>query len=89
MSDPTPDEDCSLVLQRLAAFLDGECTDTDADEIRAHLEYCDTCVEDADVALALKALVKRCCAPQPCPEGLRSRIVTTYTVRTVTWTQEL
>lgn len=78
-------EDCAAVLNRLYEFLDGECAEDVADEIRAHLDACDNCVEDADVALALKALVKRCCGRACAPPSLRTRIMTQHL--TVTYTR--
>jgi anti-sigma factor (TIGR02949 family) len=73
-----PNADCAAVLARLAQFLDGECVEAEADEIRGHLDACDRCVEDADVALALKALVQRCCRAAAAPQTLRTAIWTTY-----------
>lgn len=73
-------DDCSLVLARLWQFLDGECDETEADEIRNHLDACDHCVEDADTALALKALVQRCCRKTTAPETLRVKLTTIYSV---------
>jgi len=70
--------DCDAVLTRLYAFLDGECSEHEADDIRHHLDACDQCVEDAEAALALKALVQRCCRTASAPQTLRSRILSTY-----------
>ncbi len=82
----TPEsDDCAAVLRRLYLFLDGECLESEADEIRAHLDACESCVEDADVALALKALVKRCCGGACAPSHLRDRIFTQY--RAVSYTR--
>lgn len=78
MHDISPDPECAAVLEKLFEFLDGECSDPQADEIRSHLDACDRCVEDADVALALKALVKRCCGSGPAPASLRASIMTQY-----------
>ncbi len=85
MSEQPGYDDCGVVLSHLYVFLDGECCEADADAIRAHLEVCDHCVEDADVALALRALVKRCCRATAAPEELRARIMTQY--RSVTYTR--
>lgn len=73
-------DDCDAVLARLYEFLDGECPEADADAIRAHLDACEHCVEDADAAVALQALVKRCCCGPTAPPALRERILTTYSV---------
>jgi len=73
-----PAADCAAVLAKLAQFLDGECAEAEADEIRGHLDACDRCVEDADVALALKALVQRRCRAAAAPQTLRASILTTY-----------
>lgn len=77
--------ECAPILARLYVFLDGECPETEADVIRAHLDVCDHCVEDAEVALALKALVRRCCTESTPPAGLRARVVTTY--RSISYTR--
>lgn len=74
----TPDRDCAAVLNRLYAFLDGECVEAEADTIRTHLDACDNCVEDADVAQALKALIKRGCHAEAAPATFRTRILTQY-----------
>ncbi|HOA88987.1 mycothiol system anti-sigma-R factor [Propioniciclava tarda] len=73
-----PASDCSAVLDRLWEFLDGECSEAEADEIRQHLDACDRCVEDADVAVALKALVQRCCRTASAPTTLRTSIMKQY-----------
>ena len=83
----TPDHeahDCSRVLAHLYEFLDGECDEAEADEIRHHLDACDRCVEDADTALALKHLIQRCCREATAPESLRLRLTTQYTRVTYT-----
>jgi len=77
-------EDCTWVLERLHQFLDGECPDIEADEIRHHLDACDRCVEDADTVLALKALVQRCCRRATAPADLRLRLTTQYSRVSIT-----
>nr|NLI50988.1 mycothiol system anti-sigma-R factor [Propionibacterium sp.] len=88
MSDPVGHEahdDCSWVLERLYQFLDGECPEVEADDIRHHLDACDRCVEDADAVLALKALVQRCCRQSAtAPPELRLRLTTQYSRVSIT-----
>ncbi len=82
---PEPEaHDCARVLAHLHEFLDGECAELEADEIRHHLDACDRCVEDADTLVALKALVRRCCRQQAAPEDLRVRLTTRYSRVSIT-----
>lgn len=70
--------ECDAVIAKLYEFLDGECCEELEDEIRSHLDICDHCAEDAEVVLALKALVKRCCCQESAPASLRARITAQY-----------
>lgn len=76
--------DCARVLARLHQFLDGECAEAEADEIRQHLDACDRCVEDADTVLTLKALVRRCCRHTTAPDDLRVRLTARYSRVSIT-----
>jgi len=68
--------DCTFVLARVHAFLDGELDEREADALRRHLDACEHCLDEADLAAALKRLVRRSCAGHPAPPTLRLRIVT-------------
>jgi anti-sigma factor (TIGR02949 family) len=83
----TPDfEDCTSVLRSLYAFHDNELSAAEADEIRQHLMACEPCLDHFQVEDALRVLIRRCCADERAPEGLRLRMRATYS-RTVTFTE--
>lgn len=69
---------CGHVKQQLNQFLDKELEESDADDIRRHLQACEPCMDDFEVALAIRHLLRRCCN-QPAPETLRRRVVTQIT----------
>ena len=71
--------DCSEVLHRVYEYLDGEMTRDDTDKIAHHLEACSPCLKQYDLDQALKALVKRSCACEEAPEGLRTQIMARIT----------
>ncbi len=74
---PTPptSEDCEHVLERIHEFLDHEVDTATGDEIRAHLNECEPCLDRFDVEQAVKAVVQRCCGNDVAPSHLRLRIV--------------
>ncbi|GAB3704006.1 mycothiol system anti-sigma-R factor [Mariniluteicoccus flavus] len=77
-SDHAPDlesDDCTVVLGRVHQFLDHELDEASCDEIRAHLDACEPCLEDFDAEQAIKQLVSRCCRGEAAPEGLKSSIM--------------
>jgi anti-sigma factor (TIGR02949 family) len=75
-------EDCTDVLRSLYAFHDNELSVAEADEIRQHLMACEPCLDHFQVEDALRVLIRRCCADEKAPEGLRMRVRATYS-RTV------
>ena len=75
-------EDCTDVLRSLYAFHDNELSVAQADEIRQHLMACEPCLDHFQVEDALRVLIRRCCADEKAPEGLRMRVRATYS-RTV------
>lgn len=77
---PSPDHvNCGDVARRVHEFLDGELLEADADELRAHIDACEQCLDEVDVVAALKALVRRSCEGAHAPDALRLRIVTQVT----------
>ncbi|PZU43694.1 MAG: mycothiol system anti-sigma-R factor [Arsenicicoccus sp.] len=76
--------DCASVLLRLFEFVDNETEPVDKARIQAHLDECGSCLAEYDRDLLLKALVRRACARQSAPEGLRSQILTRITSTHVT-----
>ena len=73
------EQDCSVVLQRVTAFLDHELDEASTEVIRLHLEACERCVEDFDAEHAIKQLVNRCCPEEKAPQQLRVSIMTSIT----------
>lgn len=71
--------DCAAVARTVHAFLDGELPEADADDLRAHLDACEQCLDEVEVVNALKALVRRSCEGAHAPDALRLRIVTQVT----------
>ena len=74
------DAECEHVLARVYEFLDHEVDTATGDEIRAHLNECEPCLDRFDVEQAVKALVKRCCGNERAPERLRVSIMTSISV---------
>lgn len=72
---PAQDEDCAQVLSRVHAFLDHELDAASCDEVRAHLEACEPCMDNFDAEQGVKQLVNRCCRGDAAPQGLRSSIM--------------
>lgn len=81
MSDwPPPDQiNCAEVARRVHAFLDGELLETDADDLRAHIDACEQCLDEVAVVAALKRLLQRSCGRVHAPDALRFRIVAQVT----------
>ncbi|GEM_PF-629757 len=73
--------ECDGVLERIYAVLDGEVSAGEIAEIHAHLEACPPCLDEYEVEVALKALVRRCCVEQA-PVELRERIRASLTTST-------
>jgi anti-sigma factor (TIGR02949 family) len=72
--------DCERALSRLYEFLDHELADADADQIRAHLDACEPCLDAFGVEEAMRAVVRRCCSAARAPEGLRVRVTRITTI---------
>ncbi|GAB6901507.1 mycothiol system anti-sigma-R factor [Kineosporia succinea] len=66
--------DCSKVLDQVYEYLDGEMGEAEIAQIRVHLEECSPCLQQYDLDVALKALVRRCCQ-ETAPADLRDRIM--------------
>ena len=74
------DAECEHVLARVYEFLDHEVDTATGDEIRAHLDECEPCLDRYDVEQAVKSIVKRCCGNDKAPERLRMSIMTSISV---------
>jgi len=77
MSCGPDDPDCAAVLDRVYEYLDGELGPGDLDRIREHLDDCGPCLQQYDLDVALKALVRRSCGCEAAPIELRQRIMVT------------
>ncbi len=78
---PSTDDDCAKALARLYEFLDHELDSADADEVRAHLEACEPCMDTFDAEMALKRLLQRGCRADAAPEHVRIRVMSVFTSR--------
>ena len=65
--------ECTDALDRLWEYLDSELGDVDAKTVAVHLAECRGCLEEYDVELVLKKLVRRGCQ-EVAPDTLRVRI---------------
>jgi mycothiol system anti-sigma-R factor len=72
------DADCAQALARVYEYLDGELSPNDLDRIREHIEDCGPCLQQYDLDIALKALVRRSCQ-ESAPADLRERIMVKIT----------
>jgi mycothiol system anti-sigma-R factor len=66
------------VVEHIYEYVDGEVTPEALAAVREHLLSCPPCLEQYDVQVALKALVRRCCQDRA-PEELRVRILARIT----------
>jgi len=64
---------CADALDRLFEYLDAELVVPDAEKVRAHLAECRPCLEEFDVELVVKKIVRRSCQ-EAAPAELRLRI---------------
>jgi len=69
---------CAEALNQIYAYLDGELDMNDLDRIREHLADCGPCLQQYDLDIALKALVRRSCR-ESAPADLRERILVKIT----------
>ena len=65
---------CKESLQKLYDFLDGELEKVPKNEIERHLDRCRHCWDRFEFEKQLKALVKKSCCKEVCPDTLRRRI---------------
>ena len=74
---------CADALDRLWEYLDAELGAVDAETVRAHLAECQGCLEEYDVDVVVKTLVRRGCQ-EAAPDGLRTKIHEQLTVMRIT-----
>lgn len=76
MSCGNPHEtSCSEVLDRVYAYLDGEMSASDCEQIKQHLDECGPCLREFGLEEAVKRLVAKHCGCDPVPIALRSKVL--------------
>ncbi|MEJ5915186.1 mycothiol system anti-sigma-R factor [Pseudokineococcus sp. 1T1Z-3] len=74
--------DCAEVVDRLYAFLDHEIStddEVDVGRIQRHLQECAPCLEQRDLEMVVRDVVRRACASDCAPAALRVKIITRIT----------
>lgn len=72
--------DCDEAVAELWAYLDAELEPLEAARVKAHLDGCRGCLEEHDVEVVVKKLVRRCWSDEEAaPPDLRARIHATLT----------
>jgi anti-sigma factor (TIGR02949 family) len=67
-------KDCEMVLEHVQEFLDNELDSATEDAVRAHIAICEPCLDQAEVWMAVKTLVKRACTTEAAPENVVSSV---------------
>jgi anti-sigma factor (TIGR02949 family) len=67
-------KDCEMVLEHVQEFLDNELDSATEEAVRAHIAICEPCLDQAEVWMAVKTLVKRACTTETAPETVVSRV---------------
>ncbi|WP_307859595.1 MULTISPECIES: mycothiol system anti-sigma-R factor [Cellulomonas] len=70
---------CDEAVERLWEYVDSELGALDHDRVEAHLHECRDCLEEEQIELVMKQLVRRCCQEEA-PATLRLRIREQLTV---------
>src|SRR6478735_657930 len=82
---------CDEAVSELWAYLDSELQADEAERVRAHLQACGGCLQEHDVELVVKKLVRRCYSQdEAAPDELRAKIrahLVTVQVRTTVVTE--
>jgi anti-sigma factor (TIGR02949 family) len=72
--------DCDEAVAELWAYLDSELEPIEAARVKEHLDGCRGCLEEYDVEVVVKKLVRRCWSDEEAaPTDLRARIHATLT----------
>ena len=69
--------DCDAALESLFDFLDGELDDSLETQLKAHVERCKPCFEQADFERRFLAAVQAARTDERCPKALRERVLNT------------
>ena len=65
---------CRESLKKLYEFLDGDLEKVSRREMKKHLDRCRHCWDRIEFEKKLKALLKKSCCKECCPDTLRLRI---------------
>lgn len=69
------DVDCRDVLEQVYLYLDGELDEQERTAVRIHLDECGPCLRAFGIEQEVKLLIARCCAREPLPIGLQSKVL--------------
>lgn len=64
---------CDEAVERLWEYVDSELGPLDRDRVQEHLDACVSCLEEEQVEVVMKELVRRCCQEEA-PATLHVRI---------------
>lgn len=67
---------CPEYIENLYAYIDGELSDEQYEELKQHLVDCPPCLTEYERDVLLKKLVKRACQCEEAPAQLRTSILT-------------
>ena len=67
-------KECEMVLEHVQEFLDNELDSATEDAVRAHIAICEPCLDQAEVWMVVKTLVKRACTTESASDALVSRV---------------
>jgi mycothiol system anti-sigma-R factor len=70
----TEETPCSLVVEQVWTYLDGEMDEAACESIRQHLDECVACLRQFGIEQEVKALVARSCGCDEPPTDLRDRV---------------
>jgi mycothiol system anti-sigma-R factor len=74
---------CREVLERAFEYLDGEMSTLDCDRLKAHLDECESCVQQLADDEQLKRAIREGCPCEEAPRELRARIIVGITTVSV------
>ena len=75
MTDPDEGHtDCAVVMAEVWMLLDGECTESETDRLRRHLEHCPDCLRHYGVEERIKNLIATKCSGEKAPDHLVARV---------------
>ncbi|WP_147917925.1 mycothiol system anti-sigma-R factor [Ruania zhangjianzhongii] len=70
---------CEEALEHLYEYLDAEMSEIELGRLRAHIDECNTCLDEVSRERELRIVLKRSCA-EVAPDALRMRVRTQLTI---------